>query len=230
MDKHIQRKRLINKMKSLGQKKQYTMFDLEITDNDIWYFKNVISYPEELINFLNDLDNYKETFDIISKWNDWFSSDKNMCYGDKKTLNDLNFYNKDVNTLLYKKTLYIVNSLKMAFEMCWEKYAKSFNIDLNNYKLSFNNLMIKRYFENVGMGEHKDFYSDDKDYINKSYTLVLYLNNNYEGGNLYFKEINKSIKPEAGSLVIFPAEKTHESLPTISGRKIFSQITLDFNK
>ncbi len=43
-----------------------------------------------------------------------------------------------------------------------------------------------------------------------SYTGLLYFNDNYIGGELFFKEDNISIKPKSGSLVIFPSKKVHE--------------------
>jgi len=39
---------------------------------------------------------------------------------------------------------------------------------------------------------------------------VLYLNDNYEGGELYFPQFDVSYKPTAGSLVLFPSYYTYE--------------------
>jgi predicted 2-oxoglutarate/Fe(II)-dependent dioxygenase YbiX len=52
-------------------------------------------------------------------------------------------------------------------------------------------------------------------------SAVLYLNDDYEGGELNFKDQNITIKPEAGSIVIFPsvAPFYHESKEIISGNK-----------
>ena len=71
------------------------------------------------------------------------------------------------------------------------------------------------------MGPHIDSYSDSPKEV---LSIVLYLNNNYEGGELYFKNQNIKIKPEAGSLIAFPSVDPyfHESMPVLSGIKYIS--------
>jgi len=48
---------------------------------------------------------------------------------------------------------------------------------------------------------------------------ILYLNEDYEGGELYFEEFDMLIKPKANQLVFFPSgsEFRHEVKPVISG-------------
>jgi Rps23 Pro-64 3,4-dihydroxylase Tpa1-like proline 4-hydroxylase len=48
---------------------------------------------------------------------------------------------------------------------------------------------------------------------------ILYLNDNYEGGELYFEEFDLLIKPKANQLVFFPSgsEFRHEVKPVLSG-------------
>jgi hypothetical protein len=41
----------------------------------------------------------------------------------------------------------------------------------------------------------------------KHYSSLIYLNENYEGGELYFPEHNFSIKPEAGTLICFKGDE-----------------------
>jgi predicted 2-oxoglutarate/Fe(II)-dependent dioxygenase YbiX len=54
------------------------------------------------------------------------------------------------------------------------------------------------------------------------YTVIVYLNDDYDGGELYFKNFDIKIKPKAGSIVIFPSVKPyiHESLPVLTNRKM----------
>jgi hypothetical protein len=58
------------------------------------------------------------------------------------------------------------------------------------------------------------------------YTLVVYWNNNYTGGEVAFeigenKDIKFSVKPEPGSILVFPATEPyyHESIPLKTGYK-----------
>lgn len=51
------------------------------------------------------------------------------------------------------------------------------------------------------------------------YSSILYLNDEYEGGELYFEELDLLIKPKANQLVFFPSgsEFRHEVKPVLSG-------------
>jgi predicted 2-oxoglutarate/Fe(II)-dependent dioxygenase YbiX len=51
------------------------------------------------------------------------------------------------------------------------------------------------------------------------YSSILYLNDNYQGGELYFEEIDLLIKPKVNQLVFFPSgsEFRHEVKPVLSG-------------
>ena len=49
----------------------------------------------------------------------------------------------------------------------------------------------------------------------------MYLNDDYTGGELNFKDQGIKIKPSAGSIAVFPSRSPyfHESLPVLSGEK-----------
>jgi hypothetical protein len=51
------------------------------------------------------------------------------------------------------------------------------------------------------------------------YSSILYLNDDYEGGELYFEELDLLIKPKTNQLVFFPSgsEFRHEVRPVVSG-------------
>lgn len=52
----------------------------------------------------------------------------------------------------------------------------------------------------------------------KHYSSLLYLNEDYEGGELYFPEYNLSIKPEAGTLICFKGDEN-----TLHGVKMVTE-------
>jgi len=58
--------------------------------------------------------------------------------------------------------------------------------------------------------------TDDRDY-----SLLLYINDDYEGGSLYFPNFDIRIKPTAGMLVAFPSDHRymHAAEPLISGER-----------
>lgn len=57
--------------------------------------------------------------------------------------------------------------------------------------------------------------------VDRDISILIYFNDDYEGGGLRFNHFNYEYKPRAGDLVIFPANNVyiHESRPVITGRK-----------
>lgn len=60
-------------------------------------------------------------------------------------------------------------------------------------------------------GSFAPFHSDNSDlegtpsaWLNNKFVSILYMNNDYEGGTLDFRDHNLSLKPDAGSLLVFP--------------------------
>ena len=52
---------------------------------------------------------------------------------------------------------------------------------------------------------------------NRTFFFDLYLNENYEGGSLYFDDLNLIIKPKTGMLIISPGKYRHGVTKLISG-------------
>lgn len=69
-------------------------------------------------------------------------------------------------------------------------------------------------------GYFNEHYDPDVSYKNDSsdriYTLIIYLNDDYEGGETYFKNINLRIKPKKGKGVIFKSLTENNELLTNS--------------
>lgn len=54
---------------------------------------------------------------------------------------------------------------------------------------------------------------------NRTFFFDLYLNENYEGGSLYFDDLNLIIKPKTGMLIISPGKYKHGVTKLISGTR-----------
>jgi hypothetical protein len=75
-----------------------------------------------------------------------------------------------------------------------------------NSKLSHSIFMIQRYKMNEGRYVyHHDFSIDYKNKKNRVLTYLWYLNDVKEGGETDFPDLSLQIKPEAGTLLLFPA-------------------------
>jgi hypothetical protein len=86
-----------------------------------------------------------------------------------------------------------------VIKTCISDYAKSWEVDIN----FFEPLVFARYTAPTG---YFFPHSDDALEVVRSVSAVLYLNSDYEGGELTFTRLdNLKIKPEAGDLVVFPS-------------------------
>ena len=209
-------------MKNEVQFKQFTMFDLQVLAPDIWYWDNALSFPEHLKEFIDQIDKYPESYSRISKWENWTASNnKDLVYGKTKTINKANLKKSTGSDLVDKKTLYIANSFLMAFQMCTDRYLASRNLDKDNYNLNLDSVTIKAWNEGQSMGPHFDGQDGNKDL---AFSLVAYVNDDYEGGEISFPNHNITVKPKAGSLIMFPSQEPyiHEVKPIVSGTRYMS--------
>ena len=181
--------------------------DKNILHEKIYYYENVIPDYENFNKILKELD---------EDWEPWTASnDKNFIYGKTKTFG---LDNDD------EKMSYIYNSVIDAFYNVSKDYAESLG-DYDKPRL-FPTFNIKRYNTGTFMGSHFDQLDGDK---TLRYSLVMYLNDDCEGGEISFKIVdhdgiiqkphidpdydvalmNKNfdvgIKPKANSVIIFPA-------------------------
>jgi hypothetical protein len=106
-----------------------------------------------------------------------------------------------------------------------EDYCRTHNITELKYWEAFN-------FIKYGPGQHFMEHHDHGFSYNCTVSLVAYPNDDYEGGELYFRLQNLNIKPEAGDLFIFPSNfmYPHQAMPVKSGTKYSIVTMLDYNK
>lgn len=91
--------------------------------------------------------------------------------------------NNSVNSLIRKKISMIINNFP-------ELKVMGFN-------------RILRQLPGNNMDPHVDEIDDQANGAIREYAMVLYINDNYSGGELSFLNLNIKIKPEKGSLMIF---------------------------
>lgn len=95
---------------------------------------------------------------------------------------------------------------------------------MDNYTEEFPKSAIDvHHFSKYRIGGAVDVHSDeDIDYDNGEFSVIWYLNDDYEGGEVGFEEPNVLIKPGAGDVFVFPIYKRHWTEPTTSGVKYIS--------
>ena len=193
---------------------------IERPETNIVYFKGVIKNYQEIIDAIESLSN-----DAVTDWRPWNGHGTSTRYGDIKDVRKDKIV--DINSDKDRaKAAFAINCLTNKMSECAIEYSDIFNIDREAlyYAVSLltdprTTMGINKYDEGAFMGSHVDF-NEDNYYL--AYTIVVYLNDNYEGGELYFNELDITIKPEAGSIIMYPssAPYSHQSLKVLKGRKM----------
>jgi hypothetical protein len=103
-------------------------------------------------------------------------------------------------------------------------YCKSYNIGELRYWEAMN-------FIKYGPGQHFQEHHDNGYSYNCILSAVSYPNDDYEGGELFFRLQNLNIKPKAGDLYLFPSNfmYPHRAMPVHSGTKYSIVTMLDYS-
>lgn len=116
-----------------------------------------------------------------------------------------------------KRDHFLYNSVNVSQEV-FNIYAENNHLDPANFNV-LENIELRDWSHNVTMDAHTDFTGNGI----PAFTLSYYLTDQYEGGNIEFPDHNISLKPSAGSVVIFPSNIRHQVSKTISGRRVTGQ-------
>ena len=123
------------------------------------------------------------------------------------------------------------NDLKQLWQDVYDRqnpavqhYCKIYNINNLRYWEAFN-------FIKYEPGHHFQEHHDHGYSYNCTVSLVAYLNDDYEGGELYFRLQNLTIKPKAGDLYVFPSNYMypHQAKEVKSGTKYCIVTMLDYS-
>jgi hypothetical protein len=108
----------------------------------------------------------------------------------------------------------IHNQMYLLLEAALDPYCKKYGIDDNLYHEPYNMLRYR------GGEEYKAHY-DGNTFSGRSVSAIVYLNDDYAGGEVEFINFGVKIKPQAGMLLLFPSNYayTHIAHPVISGTK-----------
>jgi hypothetical protein len=199
------------------------MIKYQILHEKIVYFPGVIPDIENLI------DTIKSTRGVsLGDWETWFAyGSSEDPYGEIKYLRP-ELLKQETDEATKAASTYVLEALVGAMSSCASKYAEIYEIDNRELEFAERALRfpktkygINRYFEGQHMGPHVDWNERNSDI---TYTIVVYLNDDYEGGELHFVDpsIDIKIKPQAGSIVVFPSTMPylHQSCKLIKGQKM----------
>jgi predicted 2-oxoglutarate/Fe(II)-dependent dioxygenase YbiX len=185
-------------------------------------YKNVFTKNEgaNIIDKLENTINDKNSFS-------WSSAQVN----DKEDINDLRNcldlkYRRDhLGKLLeFNQDLFDIHKkVEDSLDKCLRDYESMWHLQMN-YKEAFN-------FVKYLPGKYFKIHGDHGPYYSCTISAVVYLNDNYTGGEIDFPRHNIKIKPDAGDIVLFPSNFVYEhaSCEVFDGIKYSVVIMTDYN-
>lgn len=191
--------------------------------NCIWVYRNVIKPEFDIVNrlekVLNDPTNHHEWREALVGYQQRMPEYRDCV--------DFKFKKSDIMHEPTQASL----ELQQIWQECYDAqkaavddYCRTHNVMELRYWEAFN---FVRYSEGHHFMEHHDHgYS-----YNCTLSVVSYLNDDYEGGEIYFRLQELNIKPKAGDMVIFPSAFAypHRAMPVKSGVKYSLVTMLDYS-
>jgi hypothetical protein len=203
-----------------------TWTDKEDLGNGIIRYKGVIKKEIDVVNRIET--NLKPVGDNTGySWQPAYVGYKQLM-PEYRDCNDFKFKKTDIE---YDKSPTSLNLQSLWQDLYYvkfpavEDYCKMYNINNLKYWEAFN-------FIKYGPGQHFMEHHDHGFSYNCTVSLVSYPNDDYEGGELFFRLQNLKVKPEAGDLFVFPSNfmYPHQAMPVTSGTKYSIVTMLDYSK
>ena len=161
---------------------------------------SISKLTKDIFLFTGLFDDLDEIFSILDKsqWEVWGRNN-----------NDPNYRIGELTKVIENE--YLLNKVVTITQQCLTDYMNEMDIDPSLYYHDGSGIYIRKWdYPMMGMNAHRDYTYGESDEIKKvEYTICVYLNDTYEGGRIEFPEQKLSIKPPAGSAVVFPSHRLH---------------------
>lgn len=195
-------------------------FNHEILDLGLVYYTDVIKDPHLLIEKIELLDEKYKTMGqpqttSVKPWIAWTYGE-----GDNKLMFCWQKFVPQVEHILpsdiYKEEQTEISSaLFGALEKTFNHYTKElYPFAENNIKSREHTMHLLKYDSSGHLPAHQD-----QGVSSRVLSVLLYLNDDYEGGEIEFMHSNLKFKPKAGSVLFFPSNflYVHEVYPVTKG-------------
>lgn len=205
-----------------GKQRSITLleFDYEVLDLGMVYYKNIIKDPALLIRQIEALDRrYIEQgatiHTSVKPWTAWTygdGDDKQMfCW--QKFIPQVEHISQ--NDVYRDEQVNISSQLFGALENTMKHYTTQlYPFAEKNIKSRERTMHLLRYDSAGHLPAHQD-----QGISSRVLSVLLYLNDDYEGGEIEFRHSGIKFKPEAGSVLFFPSNflYVHEVYPITKG-------------
>jgi hypothetical protein len=184
------------------------------------YYKNIIKDPNELINKIESLEEKRSLqkdyrSQSVKPWQSWDYDHGNK---EKTIFCWQKFLPKpediDINDYFYKEQYEISSQLFNGLEDGLKHYFSLYPYAEKNIKSREKTMHLLRYDKTGHLPAHQD-----QGISTRVLSVLLYLNDDYEGGEIEFRHSGLKFKPEAGSVLFFPSNflYVHEVYPVTRG-------------
>jgi len=197
-------------------------FNIEKINQSVWVFKNAIESPKDFVKY----------FETSREWQDWYTFGKvapgqnlgTVIFENFPTLEEFKNSKLQKNNEIEKEN-YFESKINDLFYHATKLYVEENNIVLDNW--SEDGWNIAKYIPNLkdhadlAMMYHTDFQREfsHNPGLKFGITAVFYLNDNYTGGEIMFRFLNKDdprfitedfvYKPSEGDILVFPSVPPH---------------------
>jgi hypothetical protein len=195
--------------------------DYEILDLGLVYYKNMIPNPEKIIELVKNLsirfenNEHGNNHTRVAAWQAWWDDHMPKPFNYKFYIYRHNEIPQ--NDFYRSELIEIADALYGSLDKAFEHYCNLYPLAKNSVKSEEPMDGILRYESDGGhLPAHQDL-----GVSSRLISTVSYLNDDYVGGEIDFRQSNVRIKPEAGSIVFFPSNflYVHEVFPMISGTR-----------
>ena len=187
-------------------------------------YRNAIK-KDECKNIINKLEN---EISLVIPGISWRGAQVNDTQDNDYVRNcvDIKFKKEDLGVgMPFNQTLHDVHdSVEKSLDQCLRHYESLWHLKMH-YKEAFN-------FVKYNPGKYFKVHADHGPYYACTISAVVYLNDDYDGGELQFVRQELTIKPEAGDIILCPSSfiYEHASLEIKSGTKYCVVIMTDYNE
>lgn len=214
---------------------------MKITElsNDVFYIEDVFLEANDFVKKIEELENEEWSHFVIPAWENWFDgssqiiNDKSVWVknddptGKQKQFNwDSKKYHK---IPVWPRKEYsegeVRKQLRPTIDMIDKPFKDILNFwckKTNNHPFEYvsKNYTLKKYNNNKQIDEHVDKDITNIDHT-MDWTVLFYLSDDYEGGEIEFPKLNIKIKPTLGSALIFTCHEPHIAHKILKGDKYF---------
>jgi len=180
------------------------------------YYRNAIEKTNEVIGSIEYMQDQISlgVKTAAQPWHEWNGANPDV---EKFCRRHFIIEPNKTNTLdpLYTHICFVYENIFGGIEKAYNHYSTVLYPHASqNVKSTEGMLSILKYGQTGYLPEHQD-----QGVSSRVLSTVAYLNDNYDGGEIHFPQIDVTIKPEAGSVIFFPSNFvfSHTVKPIVSG-------------